>query len=107
MANLYDTHFHFDLQEAKSEVLKEIENNQIYTIAVTNLPPLYEKLKKEVNSKFVRVALGLHPELIEQYQKYIPDMWRLLPDVKYVGEVGIDLKVGKESRGLQLSFLKN
>jgi len=106
MANLYDTHFHFDLQESKSEILKEIENNQIYTIAVTNLPPLYEKLKKEVNCKFVRVALGFHPELIGQYQKYIPDMWRLLSDVKYVGEVGIDLKTGRESRNLQLSFFE-
>ena len=106
MANLYDTHFHLDLQESKSEVLKEIENNQIYTIAVTNLPPLYEKLKKEVNSKFIRIALGLHPELIGQYQQYIPDMWRLLPDAKYVGEVGIDLKTGKESRNLQLSFFE-
>lgn len=106
MANLYDTHFHLDLQESKSEVLKDIENNQIYTIAVTNLPPLYEKIKKEVDSKFVRVALGLHPELIGQYQKYIPDMWRLLPDAKYVGEVGIDLKTGKESRNLQLSFFE-
>ncbi len=106
MANLYDTHFHLDLQESKSEVLKEIENNQIYTIAVTNLPPLYEKLKKEVNSKFIRIALGLHPELIGQYQQYIPDMWRLLPDAKYVGEVGIELKTGKESRNLQLSFFE-
>ncbi|MEA4808723.1 hypothetical protein SDC9_32287 [bioreactor metagenome] len=106
MANLYDTHFHLDLQESKGEVLKEIENNQIYTIAVTNLPPLYEKLKKEVNSKFVRIALGFHPELIAQYQKYIPNMWRLLPDVRYIGEVGIDLKVGKESKGLQLAFFE-
>jgi TatD DNase family protein len=106
MANFYDTHFHLDLQEGKGEVLKEIENNQIYTIAVTNLPPLYEKLNKEVNSKFIRVALGLHPELIGQYQKFIPDMWRLLPDAKYIGEVGIDLKVGKESRNLQLSFFE-
>lgn len=106
MANLYDTHFHLDLQKSKGEVLKEIENNHIYTIAVTNLPPLYEKLKKEVNSRFIRVALGLHPELISQYKKYIPDMWRLLPEVKYVGEVGIDLKVGKESRDLQLAFFE-
>ncbi|MDR2410655.1 MAG: TatD family hydrolase, partial [Bacteroidales bacterium] len=106
MANLYDTHFHFDLQDEKGEVLKEIENNQIYTIAVTNLPPLYEKLKKEVRSKFVRIALGLHPELIGQYQKYIPDMWRLLHEAKYIGEVGIDLKIGKKSRNLQLSFFE-
>lgn len=106
MANLFDTHFHFDLQKSKNKVLKEIEDNKIYVIAVTNLPPLYEKLNKEVNSKYVRIALGFHPELISQYQKYIPDMWRLLPTVKYVGEVGVDLKIGKESRDLQLSFFE-
>jgi len=106
MANLYDTHFHFDLQRSKNETLKEIEDNKIYVIAVTNLPPLYEKLNKEVNSKYVRIALGFHPELISQYQKYIPDMWRLLPNVKYVGEVGVDLKIGKASRDLQLSFFE-
>ncbi len=104
MVNLYDTHFHLDLQKSRSDILEEIEINSIYTIAVTNLPSLYEKLSNEVNSKFVRVALGFHPELIGQYQKYIPDMWRLLPHAKYIGEVGIDLKTGKESKNLQLSF---
>ncbi|HBN06904.1 MAG TPA: hydrolase TatD [Bacteroidales bacterium] len=106
MANLYDTHFHLDLQKSKNDVLKDIESNKIYTIAVTNLPPIYEKLTKEINSKFVRIGLGFHPELIEQYQKYIPDMWRLLPDAKYIGEVGIDLKTVKESKKLQLSFFE-
>lgn len=106
MANFYDTHFHLDLQKSKNDILKEIENNKIYTIAVTNLPPLYEKLNKEINSKYIRIALGFHPELIGQYQKYIPDMWRLLPNAKYIGEVGMDLKTGKESKNLQLSFFE-
>jgi TatD DNase family protein len=106
MDNLYDTHFHLDLQESRNEILREIEGNKIYTIAVTNLPPLYEKLKREINSRYVRIALGFHPELINQYQKYIPDMWRLLPEAKYIGEVGIDLKTKKESKDLQVSFFK-
>lgn len=106
MANLYDTHLHLDLQQSKETVLGEIDRNKIYAIAVTNLPPLYEKMSKEINSKYVRVALGFHPELIGQYQKYIPDMWRLLPDAKYIGEVGIDLKTGKESKAMQISFFE-
>lgn len=106
MDNLYDTHFHLDLQKSRSDTLSEIERNKIYTVAVTNLPPLYEKLKKEVDSKFVRIALGFHPELIGQYQKYIPDMWRLLPNVKYIGEVGVDLKTGKDSKSQQISFFE-
>ncbi|MDR0605219.1 MAG: TatD family hydrolase, partial [Bacteroidales bacterium] len=106
MVNLHDTHFHLDLQKSKNEAIGEIERNKIYTIAVTNLPPLYEKLKKEIDSKYVRVALGFHPELVGQYQKYIPDMWRLLPDAKYIGEVGIDLKTGKEYKDQQISFFE-
>ncbi|MDR1881880.1 MAG: TatD family hydrolase [Prevotella sp.] len=106
MVNLYDTHFHLDLQKSRNEAVEEIERNKIYTIAVTNLPPLYEKLQKEVNSKYIRVALGFHPELAGQYQKYIPDMWRLLPEAKYIGEVGIDLKTGKECKNQQISFFE-
>jgi len=107
MANFYDTHFHLDLQDSKDKILKYIELNNIYTIAVTNLPPLYEKLDKEIQSKYIRIALGFHPELINQYKKYIPDMWRLLPNAKYIGEVGIDLKANKESKNLQVSFFEN
>jgi TatD DNase family protein len=95
MGKLYDTHFHLDLQKSLPDALSEIEVNETYTIAVTNLPPLYEKLNNSINSKYVRVALGFHPELVAQYQKYIPEMWRLLPDAKYIGEVGIDLKTSK------------
>lgn len=106
MANFYDTHFHLDLQKSRNDIIREIEQNNIYTIAVTNLPPLYEKLNSEINSKYIRVALGFHPELIDKYQKYIPNMWKLLPDAKYIGEVGIDLKSGKESKSLQISFFE-
>jgi TatD DNase family protein len=106
MDNLYDTHFHLDLQESKDDILREIESNKVYTIAVTNLPPIYEKLNKSISSKFIRVALGFHPELVSKYQKYIQDMWRLLPDAKYIGEVGMDLKSGKESKNVQASFFE-
>ena len=106
MDNLYDTHFHLDLQESKDDILSEIESNKVYTIAVTNLPPIYEKLNKNIKSKFIRVALGFHPELVGKYQKYILDMWKLLPDAKYVGEVGMDLKTGIESKNIQVSFFE-
>lgn len=106
MPNFYDTHLHLDLQKDKKDLIQEIEINQIYTIAVTNLPPLFEKLKNEINSNYIRVALGFHPELIWQYQKYIPDMWRLLSEAKYIGEVGLDFKIGKDSKNIQLSFFE-
>jgi len=106
MHNLHDTHFHLDLHETRAGIIKEIESNEVFTIAVTNLPPLFEKLEKEVRSKFIKVSLGFHPELISQYKKYIPAMWKLLPKTRLIGEVGIDLSAGKESRSEQVSFFE-
>lgn len=91
MGNLYDTHFHLDLQKNRSEAIREIEEKQIYTIAVTNLPDLYRKESIEIASKYIRFALGFHPELLHQYKKQIPLMWELLSETRYIGEVGLDL----------------
>ena len=44
---LYDTHFHLDLQKNVKSAIEEISTNKIYTIAMTNLPVLYEKEQKE------------------------------------------------------------
>ena len=68
MEHLYDTHFHLDLQKDRSAVIREIEQNQIYTLAVTNLPDLYRKEIREIKSRYIRLALGLHPELVHQYK---------------------------------------
>lgn len=90
MEYLYDTHFHLDLQKNRSAVIREIEQNKIYTIAVTNLPDLYRKELCEIKSKHIRQALGFHPELVHQYKNQIHLMWDLLPEARYIGEVGLD-----------------
>lgn len=104
MANLYDTHFHLDLFDSREKIIKEIDDNQIYTIAVTNLPVLYTKLNESLSSKFIRPALGFHPELLNQYKHLIPQMWSLLSETRYIGEVGLDFKTGKTYKELQISF---
>ncbi|AHW60631.1 TatD DNase family protein [Draconibacterium orientale] len=101
---LYDTHFHLDLFNSINDVVKEIEENKIYTIAVSNLPVLYSKLKQNISSKYIRPALGFHPELLFQYKHHIPQMWPLLHEAKYIGEVGLDFKTGKDFKELQVSF---
>lgn len=103
---LFDTHSHLDLLKSFDYTIEEIEKKKIYTIAVTNLPILYEKLLSKIDSKYIKPALGFHPELIEQYQKYIPEMWKLLPQARYIGEVGLDFKVGKDSRVVQTQFFE-
>lgn len=103
---LFDTHSHLDLLKSFDYTVQEIEKKKIYTIAVTNLPVLYQKLTEKINSKYIKPALGFHPELIDEYKKYIPEMWKLLPDARYIGEVGLDFKVGKDSKDLQTQFFE-
>ncbi len=90
MDYIYDTHYHLDLQKDRIFAIREIEERQVYTIAVTNLPDLYRREISEVSSKYIRFALGFHPELVHEYKNQIPLMWDLLPDARYIGEVGLD-----------------
>ncbi|WP_405168604.1 Qat anti-phage system TatD family nuclease QatD [Paenibacillus sp. FSL H3-0286] len=87
----YDTHMHVDLYKNIKQVIDYIEENKSYTIAVTNLPVLYEKYSREYqNLKYIRFALGLHPELAFQYKEQIPLMLEYIKAAKYIGEVGLD-----------------
>lgn len=99
----FDTHFHLDLQKNRGAAIQEIEGKKIYTIAVTNLPELYRKESIEIASKYIRLALGFHPELVHQFKNQIPLMWDLLPNVRYIGEVGLDY-TEKEYQNEQFTF---
>lgn len=101
---LHDTHAHIDLMADPISTVREIEQRKIYTIAVTNLPALYRQLSSKLSSRFIRPALGFHPELMAKFAKDIPQMWDSLEQAIYIGEVGIDLKVAKESEALQVDF---
>lgn len=86
-----DTHMHFDLYKDRIEVLNYIEKSGSYTIAVTNLPDLYERyLHLNDGRKFVKCALGLHPELAQQYAHQIEKFDRYISTTRFVGEVGLD-----------------
>lgn len=88
--HLYDTHFHLDLQKDKYGAIENIAKNEVYTIAMTNLPDLYQKEVSLYRQKYIRIALGFHPELIHEYPNKIPVMWKYLADARYIGEVGLD-----------------
>jgi len=46
----------------------------------------------------VRTALGLHPELAHERRSELPLFDALLPEAKYVGEIGLDRSPGTEGR---------
>lgn len=91
MTNLIDTHCHIDLYPDPQAVLAETESQQIYTIAVTNTPSVYPHMQALCrNLRYVRPAIGLHPELAAARQRELPQLWQHLSNTRYVGEIGLD-----------------
>jgi TatD DNase family protein len=86
-----DTHFHLDLFPDCVRVLKEIEDAGIYTIAVTNTPSVFRHTAHLTGgARYVRAALGLHPELAVEREYELPLIEQLLAETRYVGEIGLD-----------------
>lgn len=104
----YDTHCHIDLTNNIEEIIKEIEDEQIYVLAMTNLPVLFNSLQNNLSSKYIRVSLGFHPELVFKYKNLIPEMWKYLDKTKYIGEVGLDFSknINQSDKEVQIEFFK-
>lgn len=91
-----DTHFHLDLWDDPKSIIEEIEKNKIYTIAVTNTPSVFfHTYNLTEKSKYIRPALGFHPELVYQRKNELPHFFENLKKTKYIGEIGLDY--GKQS----------
>ena len=88
---LFDTHCHIDLFPDPKGLIDEIERAGVYTIAVTNTPSVFSHMASFAEgSKYVRAALGLHPELAFQRKGELSLMWDLMGETRYIGEVGLD-----------------
>lgn len=103
-----DAHMHFDLYKNRTDVLDYIEKSKSYTIAVTNLPELYEKYSMQYNKyKYVKIALGFHPELVCQYKNQLNLFAKLSRDVRYIGEIGLDYTdVSDNDKKIQLEIFR-
>lgn len=104
----FDTHMHFDLYKNRKEVLKYIEEEKSYTVAVTNLPILFEKYSKEyIGYKYIQFALGFHPELINKFKEQMPIFYRNIKKTRFIGEIGLDFSTNDiENRQEQYSAFK-
>jgi TatD DNase family protein len=86
-----DFHCHLDLYPNHQQAVAECERQGIFTLAVTTTPRAWPR-NHELSSatKYVRAALGLHPQLVKERANEI-SLWReYLPNSRYVGEVGLD-----------------
>ncbi|MBT2187460.1 Qat anti-phage system TatD family nuclease QatD [Sphingobium nicotianae] len=88
---MIDFHCHIDLYPDPTKILEEVDSHKTYVLAVTTTPKAWRGTRKLVGDrKRVRVALGLHPEVVAQRHAEVALLCGLLPEARYVGEIGLD-----------------
>ena len=86
-----DFHAHLDLYPDLARAIAACERQRVATLAVTTTPKAFERnVKLSAGSNFVRVGLGLHPQLVADRHLEIDLFEKLLPQTRYVGEIGLD-----------------
>lgn len=89
--NIIDFHCHLDLFPNHLELLRECEQLGIKTLTVTNAPRVWSQNQLFAKDcQHVWVALGLHPQLAQDYASELHLFEKYLPEAKYIGEVGLD-----------------
>jgi TatD DNase family protein len=86
-----DFHCHLDLYPNHEAAIARTEAARVYTLSVTTTPkawPRNHELTRD--TRYVRAALGLHPQLVAERASELQLWERHLPETRYVGEVGLD-----------------
>ena len=88
---MIDFHCHLDLYPDPHAVVEECSLRKLYVLSVTTTPSAWDgTLALAAHSPRIRTALGLHPQLAHQRKHELPMFDRILPQARYVGEVGLD-----------------
>lgn len=86
-----DFHCHLDLYPDFEAAIARAEAARIYTLTVTTTPKAWPRnYELTRDTRYVRAALGLHPQLVaERFDELM--LWDgYLPEARYIGEVGLD-----------------
>lgn len=86
-----DFHCHLDLYPDFEAAIARAEAARIYTLTVTTTPKAWPRNHELTrHTRYVRAALGLHPQLAAERSGEL-ELWeRYLPEARYIGEVGLD-----------------
>lgn len=86
-----DFHCHLDLYKDHEALIAECDRERVATLTVTTTPKAWPRNREmAAGSPYVRVALGLHPQLVAEREGELPLLQRYLPEARYVGEIGLD-----------------
>jgi len=97
-ASFVDMHCHLDLYPDPGAEIERAGESGAYILSVTTTPSAWLQTRA-LASRFPRIktALGLHPQLAGERIAELSLFDRLLPEARYVGEVGLD--GGADCRG--------
>jgi TatD DNase family protein len=86
-----DFHCHLDLYPDPAAAIAEAEAARVYTVAVTTTPRAWpQNVSFTRQARYVRPALGLHPQLVGEHAHEMSLWEEYLSEARYIGEVGID-----------------
>lgn len=88
---MIDFHCHLDLYDDPDAVVEQIRFSGAYVLSVTTTPKAFIGTKRLAKgNKRIQTALGFHPQLAHERQDELHLIDHLMPDARYVGEIGLD-----------------
>jgi TatD DNase family protein len=105
---LVDAHCHLDRFPDPLQIAKECERAKLTTVAVTHLPSHYQLALPHVHRMpHIKLGLGLHPLAVAEGKRELGLFLKLLPDVDFVGEIGLDFsREGYKTKASQLAVFE-
>jgi TatD DNase family protein len=86
-----DLHCHLDLYPDPAAAVRRCRDIGAYILSVTTTPKAWlGTLTLARGSPRIRTSLGLHPQIAHERMRELPLFEKLLPETRYVGEVGLD-----------------
>ncbi len=88
---MIDFHCHVDLYPDPEAIIAQAREKGVYILAVTTTPLAWQGTKALIaDAPRIRVALGLHPELVAERHGEVEQLCSGIANAKYIGEIGLD-----------------
>lgn len=88
---LLDAHCHIDHYRDPFSVLSKAKRNNVFVLAMTNLPSYFEQgISHLRSSDHVRQALGFHPLMVSGHMGELARFREHICSTSFIGEIGLD-----------------
>lgn len=95
---MIDTHCHFDMMDNPETYIKGMSQAGHTIIGMTNCPKHFEVGSPIVRQyPRIRLALGFHPQVVDQIQSQLKLFDKFVDTTTYIGEIGMDFSKRYES----------